>query len=277
MGWFRRNEHDQEQLSAYMDGELTARQAENVERHLSTCDSCAALLEELRSTRALLAALPAHTPGRSFVLGAEHARAPVRDAAAGGTPSRRFNLALAPAVALSVFVALLFVDVADFTSSSSDESADTFTAASQRQASEEDAASGSAGSEGAPQAPAAANSTADDGGDPQDSQTSESPGAGESSPPVGDAGGGVATPEGPPAALSAELATPAPTEAPIAAAAGEADETPSLQPQPFEAQPTAPDDDGVSTLRILQIVAAAAFLASGFYVFVWPRVIRGGS
>jgi hypothetical protein len=68
--------------------------------------------------------------------------------------------------------------------------------------------------------------------------------------------------------------TPAPSEA--ANAAGEAAEEPSPEPLAFEA----PEDeagDGISTLRILQVVAAAAFLASGFYVFVWPRISRGGS
>jgi hypothetical protein len=273
MGWFRRNEHDEEQLSAYLDGELTARQAENVEQHLATCHACAALLEELRDTRALLSALPTQTPGRSFVLGAEYARAPVRDTAAARLPSRRFSLALAPAVAASLFVALLFVDVAGFTTSS-DESADTFTAASQRQASDEDAAAGSAME--APSVPETANSTAEDGADTMTTKGADDPAPAEGSPAVGGAGGGIETPEGPPAALSAdEVPTPSPTDAPIAAA-GEAADAPSPEPLAFEA-PGADDDGGISTLRILQIVAAAAFLASGFYVFVWPRVIRGGS
>ena len=41
--------------------------------------------------------------------------------------------------------------------------------------------------------------------------------------------------------------------------------------------PESDDDGSVSTLRILQLLAGAAFLASGFYVFVWPRLSRGGS
>jgi hypothetical protein len=280
MGWFRRNEHDEEQLSAYLDGELNSRHAENVEKHLATCDSCTAQLFQQRGTRALLSALPSHTPGRSFVLGAEYARTPVRDAA----PSKRFSLVLAPAVAASVFVALLFVDFADFSSStSSDET--QFTAALDRQATDDASSSagslgatGSAGAPSAAQAPEAANST--DGTDPTATKAGEadSPtesGAG-SGPAAGGVGGGIATPEGPPAALSSEAqATPAPDVARDAAVTGETEEAPSPEPLAFEAP--ADDSDGVSTLRLLQIVAAVAFLASGLYVFVWPRISRGGS
>jgi hypothetical protein len=59
-----------------------------------------------------------------------------------------------------------------------------------------------------------------------------------------------------------------------------ADEAPAEEPLPeplaFEA-PENEGDDGISTLRVLQVVAGAAFLVSGFYVFVWPRISRGGS
>jgi len=280
MGWFGRSEHDEERLSAYLDGELSSRHAENVEKHLSTCDTCAALFEELRGTRALLSALPAQTPGRSFVLGAEYARAPVRDLCVKGAPPRRFGLALAPAVALSVFVALLFVDLADFSSTSSDESSDTLLVATSRQAADEDAA-GSAGAAEAPLAPESANSQAD--GDGTDSTVTKDEGEGlpEGSGPVaGSAGGGIETPEAPPAAMSAEaLPTQAPGEA--ITAAGQTAEAPTPESLAFEA-PETEADGGTSTLRILQVAAAAAFLASGFYVFVWPRVSkarvsRGGS
>jgi len=277
MGRFRRNEHDEEQLSAYLDGELRTRHAENVEKHLATCDSCVALLEELRSTRALLSALPAHTPGRSFVLGAEYARAPVRDPA----PPKRFSLAFAPAIAASLFVALLFVDLADFSSTSSDEDGGTFTAALERQATDDASsagslgATGSAGAPSAAQAPEAANSTAD-GTDPTATKADEAAPTAESDAGSGSAAGGsIETPEGPSAALSAEaLPTPAP-DAAREAAAGEAEEASSPEPVAFEA----PEDEGggASTLRLLQVAAAVAFLASGLYVFVWPRISRGGS
>ena len=59
-----------------------------------------------------------------------------------------------------------------------------------------------------------------------------------------------------------------------------ADAAPSQAPAPEPLTVDAPEvdeSDGVSTLRVLQIAAVAAFLASGFYVFVWPRISRGGS
>jgi hypothetical protein len=71
-------------------------------------------------------------------------------------------------------------------------------------------------------------------------------------------------------------ATPAEGEAAIMAA----DAAPSQEPAPEPLTIDAPDDDGsdgVSTLRVLQVTAVAVFLASGFYVFVWPRISRGGS
>jgi hypothetical protein len=272
MGWFRRNEHDHEQLSAYLDGELDSRQAETVESHLATCDACAALLEELRGGRALLASLPAQTSGRSFVLGSEYARAPVRDA----PPSRRLSLALAPAVALSVFIALLFVDLAGNQSGSSDESTSALTAASSRQADDASAGAGSAGSVGAPpSADSAANSTfeADAGVDKADG---EQPGV---PAPTGvqdaPAAAGAAQAEAPLRSSGLE-STPAVGEA---AAVTAADEAPVDEDSPEPLTAEAPDDDGdgISTLRVLQVVAVAAFLASGIYVFVWPRVSRGGS
>ncbi len=282
MGWFRRNEHDEEQLSAYLDGELDARHAETVERHLSTCDSCAALLEELRETRALLSALPTQAPPRSFVLGAEYARAPVREVA---RPSRRFNLALAPAVALSVFVALLVVDLGHFSSTSSDESSTALTAATAREMVTGDAAaSGAAGSiASAPVAPETANSAADGAGTTagkgaDDSQSATAAEATPAAPGVG-MGGAVEPEEGlPPVAMSAaEEPTPGEGGPEIAAAAHAPEESP-IAPQAFEA----PEGDsesggGVSTLRLLEILAGAAVLASGFYVYLWPRLSREGS
>jgi len=46
----------QRQLSAYYDGELPAGQADDVERHLAECESCAAELEKLRGISAFISA-----------------------------------------------------------------------------------------------------------------------------------------------------------------------------------------------------------------------------
>jgi anti-sigma factor RsiW len=273
MGWFGRKQHDEEALSAYLDGELDARQAEIVERHLSTCEACTALLEELRNTRLMLNALPTQAPRRSFVLGAEHARTPARAAAA---PRRLPSLALAPAAALAVFVALLFVDLAGNTSSSSDESANTFTAASApREADDASAGASSAGATGAQ--PAGAESAAATG--PMVDKATEQgqqPGAsvpGQDAP----AAAGAAQGEEPPAALrsTGPEATPSEGEAAITADVPPAGEP---SPEPLVSDlPDTGDGDGVSTLRVLQVLAGAVFLASGLYAFVWPRISRGGS
>jgi len=271
MGWFRRNEHDEEQLSAYLDGELDSRQAEIVERHLATCESCAALLEELRSTQTLLSELPAQTPRRSFVLGAEYARAPVRDAPA----PRRLSLALAPAAALSVFVALLFVDLTGNPSSSSDEATSTFTAATAREAADDSAGAGSAGAASAPSAPESANSSVDVDATVGKSDETQ-PGVAADAQGATAAAGAAQVEDAPALRSSGPESTPAEGEAAMTAADEAPAEEPLPEPLAFEA-PENEGDDGISTLRVLQVVAGAAFLVSGFYVFVWPRISRGGS
>jgi anti-sigma factor RsiW len=60
----RVNMHDpmNEILSAYVDGELSAAEAADVERHLETCDECASTLAGLRRVVAEARALPACGP-----------------------------------------------------------------------------------------------------------------------------------------------------------------------------------------------------------------------
>jgi len=72
-----KNEHElcQEDLSAYLDGELKPRQRAVVEKHLKTCAQCRADLESLRHTVALLRMVPTVRLPRSFLLpAAETAR-----------------------------------------------------------------------------------------------------------------------------------------------------------------------------------------------------------
>ena len=263
MGWFRRNEHDEERLSAYVDGELSARQAENVERHVSSCSDCAALLEELRQTHALLSAMPSHAPRRSFVLGAEYAGAPARV-----EPQRRgFGLALAPAAALSIFVALIFVDVGGFSSSTSDDTSSELTAANM----ERDVDDAGVDTD------ATTMQAAGTGVDGQESSTSG--GAGSAPQPEaasGEAGGAAAaTGETPPSETrSSEPAVAPPAEEAPAVASDES--APDSAPAAEDLQAPADDDgDGISTLRLLQVLAGLAFLASALYVFVRPRLMRG--
>jgi anti-sigma factor RsiW len=71
------NDHERqvEALSAYLDDALPSAEHEALERHLATCAECRAELEELRHVRALLRALPAPVPPRSFTLPATTASA----------------------------------------------------------------------------------------------------------------------------------------------------------------------------------------------------------
>lgn len=269
MSWFRRSKHSEEQLSAYLDGELNARQASAIERHLADCVACSTLLEELRSAKSMLAALPRETPRRSFVLGPEHARQPAPSRA-----PRRPALAFAPAIALTVLVALLVVDLGSFTSNSASRPHDSGAVASK--AAESQAVAG-----GAVTAPAV------EGFVPE----TPNAGAGAASVPAPAPADATplttfAAPVAPNPALPPGVATPDLQAGSGVTSSGAADsvaagpsfgaaQTPPVQPQ---VQPSngSGSGSGPSTLRILEIIAGAAFLSSAFYVFAWPRLHSGG-
>lgn len=61
-------EQQREQLSAYLDGELTPPERDALARHISACPECTAELARLRGVRALLGALPTPAVPRSFAL-----------------------------------------------------------------------------------------------------------------------------------------------------------------------------------------------------------------
>jgi len=67
---WRRSKHEKIRslLSPYLDGEVTDREREAVDRHLRTCSRCASELESLRWTVGLVAELPPEPLPRSFVL-----------------------------------------------------------------------------------------------------------------------------------------------------------------------------------------------------------------
>jgi anti-sigma factor RsiW len=59
---------DTELLSAYIDGEVTAKEAARVEHHIAVCQGCAEELASLRWTVGLLQQVPAVPVPRSFVV-----------------------------------------------------------------------------------------------------------------------------------------------------------------------------------------------------------------
>ena len=61
-------ERQREQLSAYIDGELSAAERAELERHIPRCPECQEALGELRRVHDLLAALPMPKAPRSFAL-----------------------------------------------------------------------------------------------------------------------------------------------------------------------------------------------------------------
>src|SRR5258705_477203 len=61
-------ERQREQLSAFLDGELSEGERVALERHLQRCAACQRALAELRQVRALLRALPVPALPRSFTL-----------------------------------------------------------------------------------------------------------------------------------------------------------------------------------------------------------------
>jgi anti-sigma factor RsiW len=67
------HDHCQEDLSAFLDGQLTRRERARVERHLQQCATCRADLEALRGTVVLLRTMPQLRPPRSFLLPASEA------------------------------------------------------------------------------------------------------------------------------------------------------------------------------------------------------------
>ncbi len=84
-------ERQREQLSAYLDGELSAPERAALERHLPACAECRAELVELRRVRALLGALPTPALPRSFTLpasGGTRPRPPMPTSREPARPSR---------------------------------------------------------------------------------------------------------------------------------------------------------------------------------------------
>ncbi|GEM_PF-1381457 len=63
-----RHRRQREQLSAYVDGQLSSREERALEGHVASCESCRQALAELRSVVALLRATPQAVVPRSFAL-----------------------------------------------------------------------------------------------------------------------------------------------------------------------------------------------------------------
>lgn len=99
--------HVTDRLSAYLDGDLGARDLERVQAHLETCPSCQREYGEMRALRNLLRGLPEAVPSEGFLdrihwrLQREAAR-PTRRELFSGFMVRPLRLVLVSAVLLLV-------------------------------------------------------------------------------------------------------------------------------------------------------------------------------
>ena len=78
-----------EQLSAYLDKQLTPQEQTAFDAHISTCPQCQQTLAELRSTVALLRAMPSVDVLRSFTLPTPIRPVPVQAESVNTEPPRR--------------------------------------------------------------------------------------------------------------------------------------------------------------------------------------------
>ncbi len=64
------------QLSSYLDGRLSPKERQSVERHLASCETCRLELSQLKAMVDLLRGLPRALPRRSFTLSEDQVTAP---------------------------------------------------------------------------------------------------------------------------------------------------------------------------------------------------------
>jgi hypothetical protein len=122
MNLFKR--HPRDDLSAYIDGELSHDQATAVETHLASCPACAAEIESMREVQSQLAALPEVQRSRSFTLTPEMAQRPLREPARLRQPARVAAMTNGMRVAAAGFAAAFaIVMVLNFSGSGSENTA----------------------------------------------------------------------------------------------------------------------------------------------------------
>lgn len=120
MIFFDKHRRARKKLSAYVDGELAAKDAGRLESHVESCERCQLELDELRATIGALRSMPDEEPRRSFALTPEMVRAPRLLPQPGPTPALAHGLRLS-AAGLAAALALVFViDVSNNGSSDND-------------------------------------------------------------------------------------------------------------------------------------------------------------
>ena len=236
--WRGRHNVREEDLSAYVDGELNASALQRVEAHLEVCAACSESVTELRAVRQSVKELPRVTVPRSFVLReADVAAEPAAAATGGGLfGSAAPLLSGVAAIALVAFVVLAGFDI---TSDSSNRGAGITAGDFSVEDLEADSASEAPEAAVAPQA----GDTENYGGGDDDLLGELSPDDGEAAPP--------------------ELE-------------GIRDDTADRGSEP-QRNLTPTDDDGTG-LRVAEAVAAAiAVVAGGAALVIWWRRRQAGA
>lgn len=250
MFWNRRNEHaTDEELSAMLDGELPAARQTAVAAHAGRCERCTEALEQLGQIRTLLQGLPQERAPRSFALTPEMAGG--RPAPSPAAP-KRSPLVFAPAVALTLLVALFAVDLSSSGFSSREEMSSAAGGATANQA--EIARTESSAGDGA-MAPDRTFSSPQGTPQPMTAPALMPP------PATGSSTETTVTTEG-------DAGTAATTMADDTAGSGDS----ALS---AEGRDGAGGGTGTDWLLIGQVVAAVAFVLSAVYVFV-PGVRKRG-
>ena len=256
-----------EDISAYVDEELSSRESARVAAHLQTCDECRFLADDMRATQTLVRELPIVRAPREFTLG------PQFDVAPGGqqtnaAPKRGwFNFMPAVAMSAALLLLLVFADLSSLSVGSNDSGGSSGPTSSAAR-SVEDAAK--AAQESAPQ-PAQVQPAA-----PRQSQPV--PGSGGANTqgfgptPVANAAGAPATAPQPGTQiplLAPAPSTPAATGV-LVAPPPAVDNTAGRVPTPtsyaviVDADEAGGEDDagGIGVLRVLEVVAAVVLAGS---------------
>jgi hypothetical protein len=103
---------DPEQLSAYIDGELTGAERDDLEQHLTSCSECSATVRAIRGTVADLRALPTPAPSET-----DSWRVRAAIAKARRRPAARYRAWVAGAGVAAAVIALAVVTIGRTTSS----------------------------------------------------------------------------------------------------------------------------------------------------------------
>jgi anti-sigma factor RsiW len=266
-----------EDISAYVDEELSPAETSRVHAHLQSCDDCRTLADDMRATQTLVRSTPLVSAPREFTLGPEFDAAPGRQPSYDAPKRHWFNFMPAVALSAAVLMLLVFADLSSLSLGSADDrSAGSGSSAAGRTV-QDTAKAAAQEAANAPQpppvAPRQAQPTAPGsaGGNTQSTQ-----GFGPS--PVPQAAGASSAP-GTPSILSAPAAIqPSTGSTPAPAIAGGAAQVPTptnyATIKPADGSSDENDEGGTSVLRILEVITAVVLIGSlaGLY---WQRQHNG--